>query len=244
MQPILRGAYAARLAEAEEDLTEAQALRHLAFRPAAAAGEDSDEFDALCRHLLVRETASDVLVACCRLQDFADGGRLSASYSAQFYDLGRLARVPGRKLEIGRFCLHPARHDPDILRLAWGALTAIVDAEAVSLLFGCTSFPGADPAPHMAALAALRAHVAPEALRPGQRAAEMVALPPGEGDASGLPPLLRSYLAMGGMVSDHAVIDRHLDTLHVLTVLPVASVPPARARALRAIAHGVAPSDS
>ena len=118
MQPILRGAYAARLAGAEEDLTEAQVLRHLAFRPAAGAGQDSDEFDAVCRHLLVRETASDALVACCRLQDFAAGARLSAGYSAQFYDLSRLARLPGRKLEIGRFCLHPARRDPDILRLA------------------------------------------------------------------------------------------------------------------------------
>lgn len=240
MQPIRRGSYTARLAEAEEDLTEAQALRHLAFRPAAEPGHDSDEFDALCRHLLVRETESDGLVACCRLQDFGSGARLSASYSAQFYDLARIARFPGKKLELGRFCLHPARHDPDILRLAWGALTSIVDAEAVTLLFGCTSFAGADPAPHLAALAALRDHVAPEALRPGIRAAEWVDLPEGGGDPAGLPPLLRSYLAIGGVVSDHAVIDRHMDTLHVLTVLSIANVPQARARALRAIAYGEA----
>lgn len=244
MQPILRGAYAARLAEAEDDLTEAQALRHLAFRPTSGAGQDSDEFDAVCRHLLVRETATDALVACCRLQDFAAGSRLSAGYSAQFYDLSRLAWLPGRKLEIGRFCLHPARRDPDILRLAWGALTAIVDEEEVALLFGCTSFPGADPALHLSALAALRTHIAPEALCPGMRAAEIVPFPATGGDPAGLPPLLRSYLAMGGYVSDHAVIDHHLDTLHVLTILPIDRVPPARARALRAIVQGIAVSDS
>jgi L-ornithine Nalpha-acyltransferase len=50
------------------------------------------------------------------------------------------------------------------------------------------------------------------------------------------PALLRTYLVMGGWVSDHAVIDRALDTLHVFTALPIANIPPARARALRALA--------
>ena len=34
-----------------------------------------------------------------------------------------------------------------------------------------------------------------------------------------LPPLLKFYLRLGGKVSDHAVIDRDLDTLHVFTYL-------------------------
>ena len=41
---------------------------------------------------------------------------------------------------------------------------------------------------------------------------------------------------MGGWVSDHAVIDARLNTLHVFTGLEIAAIPPARARALRAIA--------
>jgi len=49
-----------------------------------------------------------------------------------------------------------------------------------------------------------------------------------------MPPLLRSYLAMGGWVSDHAVIDRDLGTLHVFTGLEIGRIPPARLRALRA----------
>jgi putative hemolysin len=48
--------------------------------------------------------------------------------------------------------------------------------------------------------------------------------------------LLRSYLSMGGWVSDHAVVDRNLNTLHVFTGLEIRSIPPARARILRAIA--------
>lgn len=45
-----------------------------------------------------------------------------------------------------------------------------------------------------------------------------------------LPPLLRTYLMMGGWVSDHAVVDRHLNTLHVFTGLEIRAIPPARAR--------------
>lgn len=232
MEPVSRGLYTARLAKDAADISAAQALRQLAFR--GQAGLDQDRFDETCRHLLVADAAGQ-LVACCRVQTFADGADLSDSYAAQTYDLTRLARYPGPKLELGRFCLHPTRHDPDILRLIWGALTALIDQGGVTLLFGCTSFAGADPAPHRPALATLRRFVAPQDHAPGPRAAERVALPEGRGDPAGLPPLLRSYLGLGAWVSDHAVIDRDLDTLHVLTALPVALVPKARARALRSV---------
>ena len=49
-------------------------------------------------------------------------------------------------------------------------------------------------------------------------------------------PLLRTYLVMGGWVSDHAVVDRDLNTLHVFTGLEIRAIPPARARLLRATA--------
>jgi phytoene dehydrogenase-like protein len=52
-----------------------------------------------------------------------------------------------------------------------------------------------------------------------------------------MPPLLRSYLAMGGWVSDHAVVDRDLGTLHVCTGVEIAAIPPSRARLLRADAR-------
>jgi putative hemolysin len=51
-----------------------------------------------------------------------------------------------------------------------------------------------------------------------------------------MPPLLRTYLAMGGWVSDHAVVDRDLGTMHVFTGVEIGKVPPARARLLRALA--------
>ncbi|WP_103333524.1 GNAT family N-acetyltransferase [Pseudotabrizicola formosa] len=242
MQPLSRGLYEVRLATSAESVAAAQRLRYLAFRAArgsaAADHRDADAFDDQAQHVLVQDRASGALVATYRVQMF-DGATLAQSYAAQFYDLSRLARFPAQMLEMGRFCLAPDRHDPDILRLAWAAMTRLVDAGGVGLLFGCSSFAGADPARHTAALGALAARIAPECWRPGPRAPERVSLPDTAAPFAALPqipPLLRTYLSMGGWVSDHAVIDRDLDTLHVLTGVEIAAIPPARARALRMIA--------
>ncbi len=41
---------------------------------------------------------------------------------------------------------------------------------------------------------------------------------------------------MGGWVSDHAVVDQQMNTLHVFTGVEIGAIPPARKRLLRAVA--------
>ncbi|WP_372885334.1 GNAT family N-acetyltransferase [Shimia sp.] len=238
------GRYRVRIADSREDLLAAQRLRHRAFRGATDAGLDSDGYDALCRHFLVEEGGGGGPVCCFRILPLRDGGDIGRSYSAQFYDLGALGGFAGPMAEVGRFCIDPDRHDPDILRAAWGSLTAYVDENAVEMLFGCSSFRGTDASLYADALALLRErHLAPRCWRPGIRAAEVVRFAAGPRRAPDpkraqrhMPPLLRSYLMMGGWVSDHAVVDRQLDTLHVFTGLEVGAIPAARKRLLRALA--------
>ena len=43
---------------------------------------------------------------------------------------------------------------------------------------------------------------------------------------------------MGGWVSDHAVVDAEMNTLHVFTGVEIGAIPAARARALRLVAAG------
>lgn len=240
MEPIRQGRLVARLAEGPGDLARALALRREAFFGArglrAGPGGDRDAFDDRCLHVLVETDGR--LAATCRVLLLPDGGAAAAaSYSAQFYDLAPLARLRGPLAELGRLCLRPGPPDPDLPRLTWAALARLVDAHRVGFLFGCASLPGADPARHRAALAALgQGHVGPAGLRPRPLGAGRVPLPSaGKGNLAALPQLLRSYLALGGWVSDHAVIDRRLDTLHVFAGLEVAMVPAARARTLRRI---------
>ena len=252
MFPLKRGRYVARLAEGLADVQVAQALRHLAFRATRGLadsgidpGLDADRFDAVCQHMLVEETRTGTLVCCFRLLPLQGGAEIGRSYSAQYYDLGALAGFAGPMMELGRFCIHPDWKDPDILRVAWGAMTRLVDARGVELLFGCSSFDGAEASAHAEALAMLKdGHLAPKRWLPRVKAPNVFRFaralrgrkPDPKRAMLGMPPLLRTYLLMGGWVSDHAVVDRDLNTLHVFTGLEIRAIPPARARLLRAVA--------
>ncbi|MBK5932805.1 ornithine-acyl[acyl carrier protein] N-acyltransferase [Rhodovulum imhoffii] len=247
MLSLRKGRYAARLAETPEDIRAAQRLRFVAFRAEkgqpAVEGLDEDGFDALCHHVLVEDQRGGDLVCCFRLMPLRGGGEIGQSYSAQFYELSALQEFDGPMVEMGRFCIHPDWKDPDILRVAWGAMTRFVDEAGVEMLFGCSSFRGTEAEAYMDAFALLKdRHLAPSRWLPRVKApnvfrfAQKLRLrkPDAKRAMRGMPPLLRSYLVMGGWVSDHAVVDRDLGTLHVFTGLEIRAIPPARKRLLRA----------
>ncbi|MCA3448037.1 MAG: GNAT family N-acetyltransferase [Rhodobacter sp.] len=252
MIALRKGRYTARIAGSDADLLRAQRLRHLSFvqnrglaadrDPAAPPGVDADAFDAACRHMLVEDTASGTLVCCFRLLPLVNGTEIGRSYSAQHYNLAALSRFDGPMVELGRFCIHPDWRDPDILRVAWGAMTRFVDATGAEMLFGCSSFQGTEAAAYHDAFAMLKdAHLAPKRWLPRVKAPDVFRFaralrllrPDVQRAMRAMPPLLKTYLLMGGWVSDHAVVDRNLNTLHVFTGLEIRAIPPARARLLR-----------
>lgn len=247
---LQKGRYAARLAETEGDLRAAQRLRWLAFIGKRGieddgAALDADEYDAACHHVLIEDQRSAQLVATFRFMLLASGAEIDRSYSARHYDLRRLRDFPGPMVEMGRFCLHPEHGDPDILRVAWGAMTRFVDDNQVRLLFGCSSFTGTETQGYADAFALLKErHIAPRRWLPRVKAPKVfrfaralrLVKPDPKLAQAGLPPLLRTYLMMGGWVSDHAVVDDQLGTLHVFTGLEIATIPPARQRLLRGVA--------
>jgi putative hemolysin len=242
MTILHRGRYVARLAETPEDLRAAQRLRHLCFHD--SEGLDSDRFDDVCAHILVEEAQGGRLVCCFRFLPLSDGAEIDRSYSAQYYELSRLRAFDGPMVELGRFCIHPGVKDPDILRVAWGAMTTYVDEHGVELLFGCSSFKGTEAAEYVDAFTVLRErHIAPKRWLPRVKAPQVFRFaqllrrkPDAKLAMLRMPPLLRTYLLMGGWVSDHAVVDPQMNTLHVFTGLEIRAIPPARKKLLRAVA--------
>ena len=247
-----RGRYRVRFTRAPADVEAAQRLRHRVFiagRPGAARGGDRDRgldrdaFDARCTHVLIEEAATGALACCFRMMHLATGDEIEASYSAQYYELSALRDYPGPMVEMGRFCVDPAHSGPDVLRVAWAAMTGYVEENGVQLLFGCSSFEGVEAGAYMDAFAYLRArHLAPRRWLPRIKAPRVFRFarlarwrrPDVKQAMRRMPPLLRSYLAMGGWVSDHAVIDNDLGTLHVFTGVEIKRVPKRRRRLLRA----------
>ncbi len=250
MKPLAfrKGKYTARLTRDAADISAAQRLRYQVFFDSSGAGLDIDRFDGLCDHVLIEDGKTGALVSCFRVMGLECGQAVQQSYSAQFYDLSALETYPHPMIEMGRFCVASDQRDPEILRMAWAMMTRLVDGhmggQGFQMMFGCASFVGTDPHAYEHGLSLLyQSHIAPESWRPLVKAPEYVPL---KGVLTkdmntrramrDLPSLLRTYLAMGGRVSDHAVIDRTLNTLHVFTGLEVKNVPPARAKALRALA--------
>ncbi|MDE9450627.1 GNAT family N-acetyltransferase [Aliiroseovarius sp. Z3] len=242
MPTLTTGRYTARFAETEADIRSAQALRHRCFR--GGDGLDADSFDERCRHMLIEDAATQTLVGCCRLMPLENGARIGDSYAAQYYELSALQSYDAPMIEMGRFCIAPDVLDgADILRLAWAMMTRYVEDEGIGMLFGCSSFQGTDAARYLDAFAMLRdRHLAPKRWLPRVKAPKVFRFaqrmrrkPNAKLALSAMPPLLRSYLVMGGWVSDHAVVDHDLNTMHVFTGLEVRAVPPARLRLLRAV---------
>ncbi len=235
---LQKGRLRARQSRARVDISKAQALRALAF-----GCDDADPLDEICTHILVEDIERDVVLCCFRMLCMR-GDALGQSYSSQFYDLTALAQFNGPMVEMGRFCTHPNYSaDPDVLRMAWGAMTAYVDGNGVELLFGCSSFAGTETAAYLDSFAMLKErHLAPKRWLPRVKApnvfryaASLSRRPDPKRAMRAMPPLLRTYLMMGGWVSDHAVVDERMNTLHVFTGVEINAIPAARKRLLRAV---------
>jgi putative hemolysin len=93
----------------------------------------------------------------------------------------------------------------------------------ITLMFGCASLHGVDPAAHALPLSYLyHYHLAPEGLRPRalpERYIDMRMLERAAVDKRAalvqLPPLIKGYLRLGGFDGDGAVIDPQFNTVDV-----------------------------
>ena len=242
MKPTIQNHYRALITRAVGDVHQAQQLRRLCFG-VGNADTDQDAFDDTYQHVLIYDDATDMLVCTFRFIHLQNGADVMQTYSGAYYDLSPLLNLQAPLIEMGQFCVHPDRNDPNILRYAWSILTQYVDQHEIALLFGCSSFAGTDVTRYGDTFAMLKQrYLAPPHLAPVVKSAHIhafghTALDPDFDVRQALkhmPSLLRTYLAMGGRVSDHAVLDYGLNTIHVFTAVEIDKIPTARKRWLRA----------
>ena len=242
-----------RLATDAVDLEGAQRLRYVVF--VEELGGDGalvdheqrferDRFDPFFDHLVLidksRDPATrDHVVGVYRLmrQDAAEqAGRF---YSEDEYDLTPL-RASGRPLlELGRSCVHADYRGSAALLLLWQGLGDYVTDHGIELLFGVASFHGTDLEALKHPLAWLHYnHGAPVDLRPRALDSAFAPMDVLARDAvdraaalRALPPLLKSYLRLGGTVGEGAFVDHAFNTTDVLIVMDTATLS-ARQRAL------------
>ena len=203
----------------------AQKFRQRVFRD-SKTGLDEDEFDEVSDHCLIYDrNKDDKLVLVFRLRKFLSMKEILSSYSAKYYDLSKLTDLPFTPIEIGRLCVDKQAKDPFLLLRAFKYLGSLILNSQTDFIFGCTSFIGADNPRHLDSfrfienqqLAGSQFQIKKKSSSILDIKKEIIRLNRPKPTKNCLPPLLKFYLRLGGKVSDHAVIDRELDTLHVFT---------------------------
>lgn len=233
-----------RLAETDADRRAAERLRYRVF--VEELGGDGplvdhegrferDRFDPHYTQMILVDTrrdaeALDHVVGVYRLMPGARAAEIGGFYSEAEYDLAPLYASGRRLLELGRSCVHPDYRGGLALMRLWQGLGAYVLRTGAEILFGVASFHGTEidrlalPLSHLH-----HAHLAPPELR--VRALpdvyrDMNLLPPEDIDRSAamraVPPLIKSYLRLGGFVGDGAFVDRAFNTTDVCLVLDTA----------------------
>lgn len=235
-----------RLARNADDLEAAQRLRYRVFfdgmgavpdPEVAAVKRDFDRFDSYCDHLLVidrtkEEAGEEFVVGTYRLLRRSIARQHEGFYSADEFDLSRLDNYPGEIVELGRSCVDPDYRGKAVMQLLWRGIAEYITEYKISLMFGCASFPGTDMQAMASALSYLHHHHsapaewAPKAL--DSRYVELKLLKKKQIDTRQalreMPPLIKGYLRVGGVIGNGGVIDHQFNTVDVCLMVETGNV--------------------
>lgn len=224
------------IAETEDDLRAAQALRYDVFVRELGgggamvdheAGLERDALDPFFDHMIVRDDRTGAVVGVYRLLRDDQAAAAGQFYSEDEYDLTPLKQSGRRLLELGRSCLHRDYRGGPALYHLWTGLADYVSRHGIEILFGVASFHGTDPKALAAPLSVLHhAHLAPPELRVRALADNyqpMDLIAPDQLDRKAamlaVPALIKAYLRLGGTVGEGAYIDHAFNTIDVCLIM-------------------------
>ena len=232
-------AFTVKIAETEDELRAAQALRYDVFVQELGGGGDMvdheaglerDRFDPFFDHMIVRDAGSGRVVGVYRLLRDDQARAAGQFYSEDEYDLSVLKSSGRKLLELGRSCLHPEYRGGMAMFHLWSALAEYVTAHGIEVLFGVASFHGTDVNALAQPLSLLHQnHLAPPELRVRARDESfqpMDLVAPEALDRRRAmvetPALIKAYLRLGGFVGEGAFVDHAFNTTDVCLVLDTA----------------------
>jgi putative hemolysin len=224
----------------EEDVRDAQRLRHLVFAgelgarltppPGSPAGCDVDLFDPFCEHLLVRAPGTDgeagQVIGTYRVLTPANAKRVGSLYSDNEFDLTRLRPLRERMVELGRSCVHPDWRSGGAILALWGALAEFMHRNELDTMIGCASVTMRDGG-HFAAslweklrhthLAPIQWRVCPRLPLPVEELQRDLAVE--------APALIKGYLRCGAKVLGAPAWDPDFNTADLPLMLRIEDLP-------------------
>lgn len=229
-----RGPYRVRLAVSESDRLAAFRLRYLVFNlelkegldTAHASGCDTDQFDAVCDHLIVEHPGSGKVVGTYRLQTGAVAAATSGYYSEREFDFTPYKRLGDSVIELGRACVHRDHRSSGVLFLLWRGIAQYAMHHRGRYLIGCSSLTSQDPAHGTAVYASMREYLVEPQLRTTPQADFLMPLVSSQNANDKIPKLLRAYLAVGAKICGPPAIDREFKTIDFLTLMDLETLHP------------------
>ncbi|MEN7341475.1 MAG: GNAT family N-acyltransferase [Pseudomonadota bacterium] len=230
------GNYTLRLATGAEDLARICALRFAVFNlelneglsASYATGQDQDEFDAHCDHLLVEDRRTGDVIGTYRMQDRTMANRGAGFYSDTEFVLSDMGDdILDRTIELGRACIHEEHRNTRVLFLLWKGLARYMTSRGHLYFFGCCSLTSQDPAEGHALYKRLQEQgsCADDVI---VRVRDTFACPyPTNLDAiekPRVPKLMRLYLTYGAKIVSGPALDREFSTIDYLTLFDIRSL--------------------
>ena len=230
----VHGSYRVRLASSEADRLAAFRLRFLVFNlelsegldTAHATGYDTDEFDAICDHLIVEHPGSGKVVGTYRLQTGAVASANAGYYGEREFDFTPYKRLGDSVIELGRACVHRDHRSSEVLYLLWRGIAQYAIKHGGRYLIGCSSLTSQDAAHGAAVYRAMREHLAEPQLRTTPQPDFVMALVSSQNANDKIPKLLRAYLAVGAKICGPPAIDREFKTIDFLTLMDLETLHP------------------
>jgi putative hemolysin len=231
---LQQGPYHLRLASSAADRIAAFRLRFLVFNlelnegleVAYATGQDTDEFDSVCDHLIVEHAATSKIVGTYRLQTGAMASANAGFYSEREFDFSPYKGLGNSVIELGRACVHRDHRSSDVLYLLWRGIAQYAIDHGGRYLIGCSSLTSQDPAHGTTVYGAMQEHLVEPQLRTTPQPAFAMPLTSPENASDKIPKLLRAYLAVGAKICGPPAIDPEFKTIDFLTLIDLETIHP------------------
>lgn len=218
-------------ARTEEELREAQRLRYRVFAEEMGAqlkgskGQDVDEFDAYCDHLLVRDLGTLQVVGTYRVLPPYQAARIGKLYAESEFDISRLTHLRAKMVEVGRSCVHSDYRSGSVIMSLWAGLAEYMLQNGYETMLGCASVPMVDGGHYAANLFMSLCKASMTA--PEYRAFPHTPLPTDElatGSTVFPPPLIKGYLRLGARICGAPAWDPDFNVADFLTLFRFADI--------------------
>src|SRR5215475_553403 len=228
--------YRARFAENQGDIQAALRLRFRVFslelnegpKSAFERGYESDEFDAICDHLLVEHVATGKVIGTYRLQTGKVAARHRGYYSEREFDFSIYEGIRDSMLELGRACIDRDHRSFDVLSLLWRGIGGYARERDLRYLVGCSSLTSQLAVEGWNVYRQLQPYLAESRFRSSPLPSFRLPVSgKGPQDTSLKPPkLLRAYLSIGARICGEPAMDREFKTIDFLTLLDLEDLSP------------------